>query len=107
MQDSFQAMQTSQDKMQSTIDKQLLELKALTEKTTTMQILPVKATAGESSQPSISYEEFFAKDHTNTVLIPPGSIWFPTSMIDVQIQVRQPIEVNLAQIPIDQLHMIQ
>ena len=28
-------------------------------------------------------------------------------MIDVQIQVRQPIEVNLAQFPVDQLQMIQ
>ena len=28
-------------------------------------------------------------------------------MIDVQIQVRHPVEVNLAQFPIDQLHMIQ
>ena len=83
MRDSFQAMQTSQDKMQSTIDKQLLELKALTEKTTTMQILPVKATAGESSQPSISRKEVFAEDRTNIVLIPSGSIRFPALMIDV------------------------
>ena len=37
MRDSFQAMQTSQDKLQSMIDKQLLELKALTKKTTMMQ----------------------------------------------------------------------
>ena len=28
-------------------------------------------------------------------------------MIDVQIQIRHPIEVNLAQFPIDQLQMIQ
>ena len=28
-------------------------------------------------------------------------------MIDVQIQVRQPVEVNMAQFPIDQLQMIQ
>ena len=37
MRDSFQAMQTSHDKLQSMIDKQLLELKALTEKTSMMQ----------------------------------------------------------------------
>ena len=37
MRDSFQAMQTSQDKLQSMIDKQLLELKALTKKTSMMQ----------------------------------------------------------------------
>ena len=81
--DSFQAMQTSQDKLQSTIDKQLLELKALTEKTATMQTQLFKATAGEISQPSISHEEVFAEDHTNTVLISSGSIRFPASMIDV------------------------
>ena len=28
-------------------------------------------------------------------------------MIDVQIQVRQPVEVNMAQFPVDQLQMIQ
>ena len=28
-------------------------------------------------------------------------------MIDVQIQVRQPVEVNLAQFPVDQLQMIK
>ena len=74
MRDSFQAMQTSQDNLQSTIDKQLLELKALTKKTSMMQLLPVKVIAGERSQQSISREEVFAKDRINTVLIPPGSI---------------------------------
>ena len=61
----------------------------------------------EISTPSTSREEVFAKDRTNIVLIPPGSIRFPASMIDVQIQVRQPVEVNLAQFPIDQLQMNQ
>ena len=28
-------------------------------------------------------------------------------MLDVKVQVRQPVEVNLAQFPIDQLQMIQ
>ena len=83
MRDSFQAMQTSQDKLQSTIDKQLLELKALTEKTATMQILPVKATIGEISTPSTSHEEVLAKDRINTVLILSRSIRLPASMIDV------------------------
>ena len=103
MRDSFQAMQKLQDKLQSTIDKQLLELKALTEKNSMMKAQPVKVIAGERSTPSISCEEFIAKDQTNTVLIPPGSIRFPASMIDVQIQVRQPVKFNLAQFPIDQL----
>ena len=67
-------MQTSQDKLQSTIDKKLLELKALTEKTAMMQTQPVKVKTGEISQPSISCEEFFAEDRTNTVLILSGSI---------------------------------
>ena len=83
MRDSFQAMQTLQDKLQSMIDKQLLELKALTEKTAMMQIPPFKATTREISTPSTSREEVFAKDHINTVLIPPGSIRFLASMIDV------------------------
>ena len=56
------------------IDKHLLELKVLTEKTAMMQTHLVKATVGESSTPSISREEVFAKDRTNTVLILPGSI---------------------------------
>ena len=100
-------MQTLQEKLQRMIDKQLLELKALTEKTTMMQTHPVKATVGESSTPSTSHKDVVAKDRTNTVLIPPGSIQFPASMIDVQIQVQHPVEVNLAQFPIDQLQMIQ
>ena len=65
------------------IDKQLLELKALTKKTAMMQTQLVKAIVGEISTPLISHEEVFAKDHTNTVLIPPGSIRLPASMIDV------------------------
>ena len=89
------------------IDKQILELKALTKKATTMQIPPVKATVGEISTPSTSHEEVLAKDRINTVLIPSGSIWLPASMINVQIQVRQHVEVNLAQFPVDQLQMIQ
>ena len=48
-----------------------------------------------------------AKDHINTVLIPSGRIRLPASMIDVQIKVRQPIEVNLAQFLVDQLQMVQ
>ena len=99
-------MQTSQDKLQSTIDKQLLELKELTEKTAMVQIQPVKATIVESLQgPPTSREEVFAKDCTNTVLIPPGIMRFPVSMLDVQIKVIQPIEVNLAQFPIEKLQM--
>ena len=101
-------MQTSQDKLQSTINKQLMKLKAITKKTTMMKIHPVKATGGESSSvPSISYKEIILKDHTNTVMIPPGSIRFPVSMLDVQVQVRQPVEVNLAQFLVNQLQMIQ
>ena len=72
-----------------------------------IQVLSVKATAGESSTQSISREEIFATDRINTVLIPPGSIRFPASMKDVPIQLRQPIEVNLAEFHIDQLQMIQ
>ena len=48
-----------------------------------------------------------ATDHINTVLIPPGSIRFPALMMDVPIQIRKPVEVNLAEFHIDQLQMIQ
>ena len=74
MSDTFQVMQTSQNKLQSVIDKQLLELKAITEKTAMIQVSPIKVTAGESSTQSISHKEILAKDHINIVLIPPGSI---------------------------------
>ena len=47
------------------------------------------------------------KDRINIVLILSGSIRLLASMIDVQIKVRQPIEVNLAQFPVDQLQMVQ
>ena len=36
MKESFQVMQTSEDKLQSTVDQWLSKLKALTEKTSTM-----------------------------------------------------------------------
>ena len=74
MRDSFQAMQTSQDKLQSTIDQRISKFKALTEKIATMHILPVQATTGEISTPSTSREEVLAKDRINTVLILSGSI---------------------------------
>ena len=107
MKESFQAMQTSQDKLKRTIDQRLLELKALTEKTATIQSPPTQVTTGEISTPSTSHEEVLAKDCINTVLIPSGSIRITALMIDVQIKVRQPVEVNLAQFPVDQLQMIQ
>ena len=46
MQESFQKMQTLQDKIHSTLDKQLQELKALTEKTALMQTQSVKVKRG-------------------------------------------------------------
>ena len=49
LKDSFEAMQTSQAKIQSAVEKQLLDLKIITEKTAMIQFLPVKVTAGESS----------------------------------------------------------
>ena len=70
--------------MQSTIDKKLSELKALTEKTATMQLQPARA-VGEASAygSSTSREEALPKGRTNTVRIPPGSIKFPVSMLSV------------------------
>ena len=81
-------------------------MKAVTENIAIMQTQPVKETAGESSKQSISHEEILVKDRINTVLILPGSIRLPASMIDVQIQVRNLVEVNLSEFPIDQLQMI-
>ena len=83
--DSFEAMQTSQAKIQSAVEKQLLDLKAITEKNAMIQVPPVKATAGKCSTQSISREEILATDRINIVLIPPGSIRFPASMMDVPI----------------------
>ena len=48
LKDSFDAMQSSQEKIQSAVEKQLLDLKLITEKTAMIQIPPVKASAGES-----------------------------------------------------------
>ena len=84
MQDRFDAMQTSQNQLQSTIDKQLEELKALTERTAAMQIQPAKAAGVESSMmPSTSRSEALSKDRINTVLLPLGSLRFPVSMLEV------------------------
>ena len=107
LKDSFDAVKTSQEKIQSTVEKQLLDLKTITEKTTMMHIPSVKATTAETSTPSMSREESLATDHLNIVLIPPGSIRFPGKMKDPPIQFRQPIEVNLVEFYIDQLQMIQ
>ena len=93
--------------MQGAIDQQLGELKTLTEKTAIIHTQLIKTPAGEISTQSISHEEILAKDRINTVFIPPGSIRFPASMMDVQIQIRQPVEVKLAKFHVDQLQMIQ
>ena len=74
LKDSFEVMQTSQEKIHSVVEKHLLELKAITEKTTRIQVQPEKVTAAGSSTQTISHEEILAKDRLNTVLIPPGSI---------------------------------
>ena len=72
-----------------------------------MHIPSVKATATETSTPSMSHEESLATDCLNTVLILPGSIRFPVTMKDPPIQLGQSIEVNLVEFHIDQLYMIQ
>ena len=106
MKDSLDAMKVWQEQRQSAVEKQLLELKIITKKTTMMHIPPVKATAGETSTPSTSREESLEKDRLNTVLIPPGSIRFPATMKDPPAQFRKPIEVNLTEFHSDQLQMI-
>ena len=67
------------------VEKQCLDLKAITKKTAMIQVPPVKATAGERSTQSISREEILATDRINIVLIPPGSIRFLVSMMDAPI----------------------
>ena len=52
-------------------------------------------------------KKILVTDRINTVLISPGSIRFPDLMIDVQIQIKKPVEVNLAEFLVDQLQMIQ
>ena len=107
LKDSLDAMKDSQEKRQSVVEKQLLDLKLITEKTAKMHIPPEKATVEETSTSSMYRQESLAKDHLNTVLIPPGSIQFPATMKDPPVKFRQPIEVNLAKFHIDQLQMIQ
>ena len=48
-----------------------------------------------------------AKDRLNIVLIPPGSIRLSATTADPPVQFKQPLEVNLAEVHIDQLHRIQ
>ena len=92
MQEKFAAMQSSQDLFHSNLDKQLTELKAITERTASMQIQSAPSTVAGSSQPPLqAREEIIAKDRTNIVRIPPGSIKFPVPM---EVQMVHPIEVN-------------
>ena len=107
MSDTFQAMQASQGKLQGEIDQQLGELKTIIENTTIIHTQLIKTPTGESLTQPIYHEEILAKDRINTVLIPPRSIRFPASMMDIPIQIKQPVEVNLAEFHIDQLQMIQ
>ena len=97
MDDTFWVMQVLQGKLQGAIDQQLVEFKTLAEKTATIHTQLIKMPTGENSTQSISREEILAKDR----------IRFPTSMMDVQIQIRKPVEVNLAKFHFDQLKMIQ
>ena len=74
LKDSLDVIQSSQEKIQSAVEKQLLDLKLITKNIVMIQIPPVKATAGESSTQPISREETLAADRINTIMIPPGSI---------------------------------
>ncbi len=104
MQEKFAAMQSSQDLFHTNLDKQLTELKAITERTASMQIQPAPSTIGGSSQPPLQpREEIIAKDRSNIVRIPPGSIKFP---IPMEVQMVHPLEVNLTEVPVDQLQDI-
>ena len=68
---------------------------------------PVKVPTGETSAPPVPREESLAKDRLNIVLIPPGSIRLSTTTTDPPVQFKQPLEVNLTEVHIDQLHRIQ
>ena len=91
--------------MQSTVEKQLLDLKTFTENTA--MLCTPSVNVGETSTQSLSREESLAMDRLNTVLISPGSIRFPATMKDPPVQLGKSIEVNLADFHIDQLYMIQ
>ena len=81
---------------------------AITEKTALMQLQPVRSIGGESGPgPSTSREETFTMGRRTTVKIQPGSIRFPVSMVNVQVQVVNPLEVNLAKFPVELLQEIQ
>ena len=106
LKDSFDAVKSSQEKMQSIVEKHLLDLKTFTEKTAMLYTPSVKATVGETLTQSLSRKESLATDRLNTVLIPLGSIRFPATMKDPPVQLGKSIEVNLAEFHIDQLYMI-
>ena len=103
LKDSFDVIQSSQEKIQSAVEKKLLDFKLITENTALIHIPPVKASVGESSTQPISREETLTTDRINTIMIPPRSIRFPASATDAPIEIRQPIEVNLVEFHIDQL----
>ena len=104
MQAKFAAIQSSQDLLNSNLNKQLTELKTITERTASMQIQSAPGSVGGSSQPPLQVrEESIAGDRTNIVRIPAGSIKFPVPM---EVQMVQPLEVNLPEVPVDQLYDI-
>ena len=74
LKDSLDVMKEAQEKSQSAVEKQLLDLRMITEKTAMRYIPPDKTNTGETSAPPMSREESLATDRLNTVLIPPGSI---------------------------------
>ena len=105
MQEKFAAILSSQDLLHSNIDKQLVEIKAITEKTASIQLQPVSGEARQSA-PGPSREEDLSKGCTNIVRILPGSIRFPVSFLGMQGQIVHPLDVNLPEVPVDQLREI-
>ena len=84
-----------------------MDIRTITEKAATIHTPPVKVPTGETSASTVPREESLAKDHLNIVLIPPGSIRLSATTTDPPVQFKQPLEVNLAEVHVDQLHRIQ
>ena len=74
LKDSLDAMKEAQEKSQSAVEKKILDLRMITEKTAMRYIPPDKTNIGDTSAPPMSREESLVTDRLNTVLIPPRSI---------------------------------
>ena len=62
LKDSFDEVKQSQENIQSTVEKQLIDIRTITEKAATIHAPLVKVPTGETSTPTVPREEILAKD---------------------------------------------